>query len=114
MLLNNTQETITVQGESKKYTFQLFKKGTSFNALAGIYIFYREYGENNWIRIYIGETESFKDRIGDNFSQHHQYHCIVSKQYTHIAALEVKGGKQSRLNIETDIRHFKQGLCNDQ
>ena len=108
-------DTIRISGKNGKiYTFNLFPKDTHFKDLPGVYVFLRKDANGEWHVIYIGETDSFKDRIDQNIENHHQWKCIEKNRYTHIAVLTVNGIRQKRLGIETDLRGSNPSLCNEQ
>ena len=108
-------DTVIATGESgKRYEFELFEKGTHFKSLSGVYIFLRHENQNRFDPVYIGEADSFRDRIDENFELHHQYNCISKNKYTHIAVLIVQGDRQRRLDIETDLRQGNPSFCNKQ
>ena len=46
----------------KEYAFEVYPTGTEFNSVAGVYIFTKRDDNRNHDILYIGETESFKDR----------------------------------------------------
>ena len=45
-----------------KYVFEVYPKGTDFNAVPGVYVFTMRGSSGNHTILYIGETQSFKDR----------------------------------------------------
>ena len=80
---------------------------------AGVYIFLRQ-ELNSYRVIYIGQTESFVDRLDKYFKYHTQYECILRNQFTHVALLPLYTGEKYRLKVETDLRHYYSTLCNEQ
>ncbi len=68
------------------YEFEVYPAGTTFNSVAGVYIFTKR-----WINqrrqvvhtlIYVGETQSFKDRPLDN--GHPKWQDARKKGFSHI------------------------------
>ena len=113
--LQNNNKTINAKGISGvNYRFIIRPKITFFSSEPGIYIFLRSEA-NSVTPIYIGETKDFDNRIGSGFRDHDRYECINKNRYTHIATLIVYGGKQKRLDIETDLRNnYTSSVCNQQ
>ena len=56
----------------KEYVYEIHSIGDTWNDVPGNYIFAKETSPHHWEAIYIGETESFKDRIPD----HNELPCI--------------------------------------
>ena len=114
--MQNNNNTINAKGKSGVvYKFVLNSKPTLFRNLPGVYIFIRM-ESNQLVPLYIGQTKNLENRIGLlQFKEHHQYECINKNGYTHIATLIVYGGKQKRLDIETDLRnYYVSSTCNQQ
>jgi hypothetical protein len=96
---------ITWRGASgQSYTFETHPVGTQFNPVSGVYIFCRQVISGNWEALYVGETQSLKQRLNTGGSSHYGYLRASRLGMTHIAALVVAGDTQ-RLRIETDLRH---------
>ncbi len=95
------------------YSSYLRKIGTTYKDLPGVYIFVKLEIEK-WSPIYVGETDSLKDRLTTNRENHHRYYCVTNHGATHICTMVVEGGEQARLDIETDIRQSYQPPCNKQ
>jgi excinuclease UvrABC nuclease subunit len=97
----------------KKYAFYLHEIGTDYKDEPGNYIFAR-LSNNTWVPIYIGETDSLKDRLYTNLTSHHKYDCAVNMNgATHFFTRITSGGEQARLDIETDLVHAFNPPCND-
>ena len=96
---------ITWRGASgQSYTFETYLDKTGFNAVSGVYIFCRQLISGNWEALYVGETQSFKQRLNTGIGSHDGYARAKRLGMTHIAALKVAGDTE-RLRIETDLRH---------
>ena len=106
--------TITFTGESgRKYTFDTYEKSTKFNDVSAVYIFTKRYvtasGGYSQIALYVGETRELGTRIGS----HEQWPCVERNGCTHISIMQVSGSQQ-RLDIETDLIHSLNPVCNRQ
>lgn len=98
-----------------RYTFQLDAIGSiSYFDVSGVYIFSRDLGGGSHAAIYVGETDSFKRRIGDELWAHHALNAIRSHGATHINTLSVAGDRANRLYVETDLRNALKPPCNKQ
>lgn len=99
------QFNITWRGASEQpYTFEAHPVGTQFNPVSGVYIFCRKLVSGNWEALYVGETQSFKQRLNTGIGSHDGNARAARLGMTHIAALCVAGDAE-RLRIETDLRH---------
>lgn len=96
---------ITWRGASgQSYTFEAHPTGTQFNSVSGVYILCRQISSGNWEALYVGETQSLKQRLNTGIGVHNGYARAARLGMTHIAALAVTGDTE-RLRIETDLRH---------
>ena len=96
---------ITWRGASgQSYTFETYDIGERFNPISGVYIFCRQVDPVNWEALYVGETQSLKQRLNIGISAHDGYARASRLGCTHIAALAVSGDVE-RVRIETDLRH---------
>jgi hypothetical protein len=91
----------------KKYEYEIYPIGTNWNDVPGNYIFARESTTNRWQAIYIGETESFKDRLPN----HNELPCIRRNGGTHIHA-HVNRDSRARLDEEADLLANNKTPCN--
>lgn len=99
------QFSITWRGASgQSYTFETYPIGTLFNQVSGIYIFCRQIASGNWEALYVGETQSFEQRLNTGISSHDGYARAARLGMTHIAVLAIAGDAE-RVRIETDLRH---------
>lgn len=106
---------VTATGASGAvYQFQIWPVGTVFLPNAGVYIFGRDASGGLREVLYVGETDSFKRRLTDELTAHHQHDRARSLGLNHIAVLHVPGPREQRLKIETDLRHALNPPCNDQ
>lgn len=88
----------------KSYTFTAYPDGQQFNPISGVYIFCKSLPSGNWEALYVGETQSFHDRLNIGIGSHDGYARAKKIGMTHIAAMVVSGDTQ-RLSVETDLRH---------
>lgn len=91
----------------KDYVYQIYPIDTSFNDVAGNYIFAKESSPGKWVSVYIGQTSSFKDR----FVNHHKQNCINRHGATHIHA-HTNTVEAARLSEERDLVNRWQPTCN--
>lgn len=102
-----------------RYDFEVYPIGTEFNPLPGIYIvgrFVPAIGHLTRDRIdalYVGETNSFVDRLNSGAVHHDGYKRALTMHATHIA-VRVCRESALRLKIETDLRHGLNPVCNAQ
>lgn len=74
------------------YGFQLDSIGTVYHDRPGVYIACKLAGNGNWDAVYIGETESFYQRLSANLVAHHKWRGIRAAGGTHFCTLHVPGG----------------------
>jgi len=80
----------------------------NWNAVGGNYIFAKDNGPT-WSAIYIGQTESFKDRL----PSHDKLPCAQRNGFTHIHA-RANENEASRLKEEADLIANYRPPCNVQ
>ena len=106
--------TVTWTGKSgQKYDFTVYPIGTSFNPVSGVYIACRFVPPQIYEALYVGETQSFKDRLNTGSANHDGLKCAARNGMTHIGALVITGDAE-RLRVETDLRHGLNPSCNRQ
>ena len=91
----------------KKYEYNIYAIGTNWYDEPGNYIFAQEALPQKWTAIYIGETESFKDRLPN----HNELPCIHRNGGTHIHA-HINRDSSSRLEEEADLLANNATPCN--
>ena len=91
----------------KEYLYDIYPIGTNWNDEPGNYIFAGVFEPHKWTAIYIGETESFKDRLPN----HNELPCIRRNGGTHIHA-RINRDSQARLNEEADLLANNKTPCN--
>ena len=91
----------------EKYEYEIYQIGTNWNDVPGNYIFARESSPRTWQALYIGETESFKDRL----PHHNELPCITRHEGTHIH-VHINRDSQARLKEEKDLLDNMSTLCN--
>lgn len=91
----------------KEYLYDIYPIGTNWNDVPGNYIFAYESSPLIWTPVYIGETESFKDRLPN----HNELPCIKHNGGTHIHA-HINEDSQARLAEESDLLSNYTTPCN--
>jgi len=92
----------------KKYMYDIYLIGTNWNDVPGNYIFAKEASSSNWESVYIGETESFKDRLPN----HNELPCVSRNGGTHIH-VRINRDSNARLEEERDLIDHNNPSCND-
>ncbi len=72
-------------GDSVKwlsYEFTIYAPNTMWNDVAGVYIFCGINAQNQWVALYVGQADSFRNRI----QSHEQWSPAVWLGATHIHA----------------------------
>ena len=95
------------------YAFNVYKLGTEFKPLSGVYLLCRQISASQFEAIYVGETKSFYDRLNTSPVNHDGFKRASKIGFTHIAVMQCAGDAQ-RLAIETDLRHGLNPICNRQ
>jgi hypothetical protein len=102
-------QTVTWAGASgKQYEYWISSIGTTFVDEPGNYIFVIEASPNQWIPLYIGETESLRNRLSD----HEKLACVRRYGGTNIHAHTTSGGEQARKAEEADLLARWDPPCN--
>ncbi len=91
-----------------EYKYWIHGMETSFKDEAGNYIFAKETSPGNWTPVYVGETESLKDRL----SNHDKLPCVKRHGGTHIHAHTKPGGQSVRRDEEADLIERWDPPCN--
>ena len=91
----------------KKYEYETYSMNTTWNDVPGNYIFAKEAPPGSWEALYIGQTESFKDRLPN----HEALPCVGQNGGTHVHARKNEG-KQARLDEEADLLANGKTPCN--
>lgn len=97
----------------KKYTFETHPFGTEFGNYSGVYIACVETTPGRWNALYVGETQSFFDRIYAGLEHHNGLKCARNNGATHLGVMLVYGNA-ARLAVETELRHVLDPHCNRQ
>jgi len=99
---------VTWTGKSgKNYKFELHPLDTEFKPVSGVYVFARPIGRTSAEALYVGQTQSFYDRLNAGIHDNDGFERASRAGATHIGVMRV-GYPTERLRIETDLRH---GLC---
>jgi len=91
----------------KEYMYGIYSIDGTWNDVPGNYIFARETKPHTWEAIYIGETESFKERIPN----HNELPCVRRNGGIHVHA-HVNRDSQARLAEEKDLLANNTTPCN--
>jgi hypothetical protein len=92
-----------------QYEYTIYPAGTQWNDVPGCYIFAKRVPQG-WVALYIGQTESFKNRFDD----HHKWPCALRNGATHVHARVNNAGETSRRTEERDLIERYQPTCNEQ
>lgn len=91
------------------YTYTVYAPDGNWNDVPGNYIFART-TPGGWEAIYIGETDSFKNRpMGPG---HAKWDCAKRHRVTHIHAHTNNGGQAARRGEEADLLASRNPACN--
>ena len=102
-------ETVNWPGASgKKYKYWIYSIDTRFKDEPGNYIFTKLNSAGKWTPVYIGETQSLRDRLPN----HEKLPCVNQNGGTHLHAHLTSGGQQARLAEETDLVQKFNPPCN--
>jgi hypothetical protein len=103
----------TFKGKTGSYSFEVYSADTSFNAVGAVYIFTKRTvdaeGKGSHTLLYIGQTDSLKDRIPN----HEKWPC-VKRNGVNCICVHRDDDENSRLAKETDLRAANNTPCNDQ
>jgi len=105
------EKTIMWPGASgTKYKYWIHPINASFKDSPGNYIFAKETSPDRWTPIYIGETDSLKDRL----SNHEKMPCVKRYGGTHIHAHISTADEKVRRAEESDLLAKWDPPCNKQ
>ena len=94
-------------------TFTVYDTGATWNDVAGVYIFASlrrdQHGNQRWYAYYIGQTQSFRDRIPN----HEEWPEAARLGATHIHA-RVETSEDTRLDLERRLIQANQPPLNEQ
>lgn len=93
----------------KSYAFDIYLIETEWNDVPGNYIFTQSTNQG-WKACYIGETDSFKNRLPN----HEQKPCAARNGATHVHAHTNHSGVTARKAEEADLIARWKPPCNDQ
>jgi hypothetical protein len=100
-------ECIWVGRSGARYAYKVFPPGTEWYDLPGNYVFARLLADGRWQAIYVGQTDSFKNRL----PCHEKLPCARLHGFTHIHA-HVNQFQFARMNEETDLVRGHNPPCN--
>jgi hypothetical protein len=91
-----------------RYGYWIHRIGTAFVVEPGNYIFAGETSPNQWSPVYIGQTESLRNRLAN----HDKDGCTRRNGATHLHVHTTPGGAQTRLTEEADLLASWRTPCN--
>ena len=103
----------TFEGKFGTYAFDVFTTDTLFNSVGAVYIFSKRDvgpdGRATHTFLYIGQTESLKERIPN----HEKWHC-ANNYGVNCICVHSDNDVNSRLRKEVDLRAVNKTPCNAQ
>jgi hypothetical protein len=101
----------TVKWQGMKWWHELgvYPLNTSWNPLGGIYVMCWQGFDGKWVPEYIGETQSFQERLCGN---HHKWDAALRRGVTHIHAMVMADDEALRRVVERDLVSAWQPHCN--
>ena len=103
------ERTIMWAGASdKQYKYWITGMDVSFKDQPGNYIFAKETSPDRWIPLYIGETESLKDRLPN----HEKLPCVRRYGGTHVHSHTNPSDESVRRAEESDLIEKWDPPCN--
>lgn len=93
----------------QSHTFTVYAPNTTWNDVGGVYIFAGQNSNNQWVALYIGKAESFKNRIPN----HERWAEAVRLGATHIHAMAI-AQEASPVQIESSLIQAFQPRLNTQ
>ena len=95
------------------YTYNVYDLGPGWNDVPGNYIFAKTISTKDgpkWTAIYIGETDSFKNRLGGD---HEKWDRALRYGMTHVHAHTGSTSRDVRRREEADLLAICNPPCND-
>ena len=105
MTTTKRQTVVWTGNSATRYPYEVYTLDTVWNDVGGNYIFTRQ-TPTGWVCIYIGQTQSFKDRIPN----HEVWPCARRQGATHIHA-HSNSNADARLREERDLKAAYSELC---
>ena len=110
---NLIMATVTFKGASgKSYDFIAYSSNSSFGNYGAVYIFTKQYYDNqgkNWYQtLYIGKTSE----LGDRISGHEKWDCVNENGVNSIC-VHTESSATKRTEIETDLLNHYSTPCNE-
>ncbi|MBI4474508.1 MAG: hypothetical protein HY646_17695 [Acidobacteria bacterium] len=88
------------EGQSgKEYGFWIHRVGSSFFNKPGNYIYAKKVGDNEWLALYIGQTENLEECGADN----EQHQCARRNGATHVHIHTTPRGEAARTDEQRDL-----------
>jgi hypothetical protein len=105
----NTSNVVWKGQSSRRYEYSVHELNTDWADKPGNYI-YAKIVNGAWRAVYIGQTNSFKNRLPN----HNELPCINRNGATHVHAHVNMGGEAVRKAEEADLIAGHKPPCNDQ
>lgn len=106
-----TEQTILWSGVSgTKYKYWIYTIDTTFKDVPGNYIYVKETSKGYWSPIYIGETDSLKERL----SNHEKMPCVKRHGGKHIHTHSSASNEEVRRAEEIDLISKWDPPCNNE
>ena len=107
-----TKTTVTWHGKSKTaYHYSVYALDTNWNDTPGNYIFAKRNAQGAWVPLYMGETESLKNRLTP-LTSHEKWACARQNGATHIHAHTSSNSATARRAEESDLIASYRPICN--
>ena len=90
-----------------KYTYEVHPIGILWSDVPGNYIFAKETAPGHWAPVYIGQTQSLRDRLPN----HNELPCIKRNGGTHVH-VHIARDERVRRNEENDLLAAHKTPCN--
>ena len=106
-------ETVKVSDGISSLQFHVHPVGTNYKEIGGVYLFLAKTTNGTWDLLYIGETSNLNERLNARLQSHQAWPCGRNKGCSHFGTRAVSG-HQTRLDLETRLRHKYNTPCNRQ
>ncbi len=93
----------------KNYQYEIYSLDTSFQPLAGNFIYARQNEDGTWVPIYIAQTRDLHQRLEGHVS----LQDAMNNGATHIHAHYCAVGQAARCSEERDLILAWQPVCNE-
>ncbi|MEL7028556.1 MAG: hypothetical protein AAGL49_04945 [Pseudomonadota bacterium] len=91
---------------------ELYPIGTAFKKVSGVYVSCKSSNPGKWNAVYVGEAHDLNQRLNTALQLHQAWSCITRNAATHVCVRAIQGARRARLDLETNLRHSLNPLCN--